>query len=77
MNLNQANRPNLEYILEEIIKKLQAINPALLHPDYFSLDKYDDLYDLYLLLKSKNQLSIAEISAIVDELGRLRTSETE
>ena len=74
MSLHQPTMNNLKAILHYIQNRLQVMNSELFHTDHFSLDQYDELYEIYLLLQYKEQLSIAEVSALVDELGKLRTA---
>ena len=38
----------------------------------FSVNQYDDIYDLYDMVMNKQNLSISEVEAVVSELGRAR-----
>jgi uncharacterized protein YfkK (UPF0435 family) len=40
----------------------------------FPLEKYEDLFDLYEMILSKEHLSISEVEAVASELGNLRKS---
>ncbi|MFD2638244.1 DUF1128 domain-containing protein [Piscibacillus salipiscarius] len=72
MNLNEATEENLKYIIEDLSKKLQVLNPTIMDSDNFSLKDYDEIKQLYDMVKSKDQVSVPEIHAIIDELKRLR-----
>ncbi|SEP56349.1 DUF1128 domain-containing protein [Piscibacillus halophilus] len=72
MNLNEANEDNLKYIIDDLSKKLQVLNPTIMDPDNFSLKDYHEIKQLYDMVKSKDQISVPEIHAIIDELKKLR-----
>ncbi|WP_277673397.1 DUF1128 domain-containing protein [Piscibacillus halophilus] len=72
MNLNEANEDNLKYIIDDLSKKLQVLNPTIMDPDNFSLKDYNEIKQLYDMVKSKDQISVPEIHAIIDELKKLR-----
>lgn len=77
MNLSVKNEKNMTYMLEKIIEKLQAIHIAPIKAEHFSIDCYDELFDLYSLITKKQQLSIREKDAILTELGNLRKKKYE
>ncbi|WP_152414307.1 DUF1128 domain-containing protein [Halalkalibacterium ligniniphilum] len=72
MNLNEQNRENIEFMLEEIKKKLQLVNSGALNAKSFDTDHYEDLRDIYKMIQKKESFSVRELDAIVGELGRLR-----
>ncbi|WP_027963159.1 DUF1128 domain-containing protein [Halalkalibacillus halophilus] len=72
MNLDQATNENLEYIIDELAKELQMLNAAILKPEDYSLDSYHDIKDIYDMVKTKDQVSVAEMNAIIDELKSYR-----
>jgi uncharacterized protein YfkK (UPF0435 family) len=72
MNLENASRENITFILDEIKKKLTMANTSVVHPEAFELDVYEDLLELYHLIVRKERISISEMEAIVSELGTLR-----
>ncbi|GJM72571.1 hypothetical protein HMSSN036_47870 [Paenibacillus macerans] len=39
----------------------------------FSVEQYDDIRDVYDIVMSKERLSISEVEALAQELGRLRS----
>jgi len=72
MNLENPSKENIVYILDELKKKLTMANTAVMNPDSFELDVYEDLLDLYQLVIRKERVSISEMEAIVSELGNMR-----
>ncbi|TWI55127.1 DUF1128 domain-containing protein [Halalkalibacter nanhaiisediminis] len=72
MDLTTNKRENIEFMLEEIKKKLQIVNAGALNSKSFDTDQYEDLRDIYEMIKKKNSFSVSELDAIVSELGRLR-----
>jgi uncharacterized protein YfkK (UPF0435 family) len=72
MDINQPSRETVRYMFEAITTKLRVANAQAMSGDNFSLDKFEDLRDLYEMVESKSSFSISEIEAIVTELGRMR-----
>ncbi|MBU8907044.1 DUF1128 domain-containing protein [Desertibacillus haloalkaliphilus] len=72
MNLTEQSRENIEYMINEIIKKLQVVNAGAMKAESFDTDAYEDLKDIYEMVMSKSSFSVSEMDAIVSELGRLR-----
>ncbi|WP_238378737.1 DUF1128 domain-containing protein [Halalkalibacillus sediminis] len=72
LNLNEPTEENLSYIINELSKDLQVLNPSIMDPDNFSLEDYQDIKDLYDMVKSKDQISVPEINAILVELKKYR-----
>mgnify|MGYP005759692967 CR=1 FL=1 len=72
MDLTVGSRENIEFMLEEIKRKLQIVNAGALKASSFETEKYEDLRDIYEHVMGKNSFSVSEMDAIVTELGRLR-----
>lgn len=72
MDLSNKTQENVEYMIEEIKSKLRMASGAAMQPSSFSVDQYDDIFDVYDLIMNKPTLSISEVEAIASELGRLR-----
>lgn len=72
MNLSEANQKNLAYMLDIIGKQLDVANLSLLDPEDYNIDKYDDLKWLYDFVVNKNNISIAEKEAFIEELATIR-----
>ncbi|MBU5594590.1 DUF1128 domain-containing protein [Amphibacillus sp. MSJ-3] len=72
MDLSTASEENLSYILNEIGRKLDVVNMALLDPADYNIDKYQDLKWLYEHIKNKDSLSISETQAFIEELASIR-----
>lgn len=72
--LDTASESNLEFMVEEIKKKLKMAAVSAIKPGHFDLLQYDDLRDIYELVASKSAFSISEMESLVTELGRLRKS---
>lgn len=75
MSLEEASRENIEHILQTITSKLTMVNQSAMEAGDFSTDHYEDLLDLYHMVRKKDQFSIREMEEIVSELGRLRKNE--
>jgi len=72
MGLDNPSEENLSYILEALADKLSVANRALLDPEDYDLDKYDDLKFMYDMVISKGNLSASEIQAFINELRDVR-----
>lgn len=72
MDLSQPSKDNVQFMMEEIAKKLRMATIAAMKPDSFATDQYEDIKDIYDMVQSKDRFSINEMEAIVSELGRLR-----
>lgn len=72
MDLSQPTQQNVEYMIEEIKSKLRMATGAAMQASSFTVDKYEDLKDIYDMVRSKERFSISEVEALVSELGKLR-----
>lgn len=72
MDLTQKTDENVQFMVEEIKKKLKMATGAAIKPTHFSEDQYEDIKDIYELIMNKNNISISEMEAIVSELGKLK-----
>ncbi|WP_025719098.1 DUF1128 domain-containing protein [Paenibacillus sp. 1-18] len=72
MDLSVPSHANIEYMIEGIKTKLRMASGAAMQASAFSLEQYEDIYDVYDMVISKPNLSISEVEAVVSELGRLR-----
>ncbi|OWA33076.1 hypothetical protein B9G55_23245 [Saccharibacillus sp. O16] len=72
MDLSNKTQENVEYMIEAIKNKLRMASGAAMQPSSFSVDQYDDIFDVYDLVLNKPSLSISEVEAVASELGRLR-----
>jgi uncharacterized protein YfkK (UPF0435 family) len=72
MDLSQKTTENIELMVNEISQKLRLLNVGIIKAIHFNEDSYDDLKDLYHLVKSKDNFSISEMQAIAEELGNLK-----
>lgn len=73
MNLSTWSEENVEYMFEEIKKKLRMATGGSIKGSMMKEDVYEDLKDLYEVVMSKDKFSISEIDAITSELGKLRS----
>jgi uncharacterized protein YfkK (UPF0435 family) len=73
MNLSTWSEENVEYMFEEIKKKLRMATGGSIRGSMMKEDVYEDLKDLYEVVMSKDKFSISEIDAITSELGKLRS----
>ncbi|MEZ0118877.1 UNVERIFIED_ORG: uncharacterized protein YfkK (UPF0435 family) [Heyndrickxia coagulans] len=72
LDLSEKSTQNMTYMVQAITAKLKMVNTAALQSSQFSLDRYDDLFDLYEMVMKKNTFSPNEMQAIVEELGSLK-----
>ncbi len=72
MNLEEKNRENLSFMIEDLANKLQVVNREAIKPENFELEDYEEIKDIYSMVKNKNNISVSEMQALIAELGRLR-----
>ncbi|SEU25331.1 DUF1128 family protein [Paenibacillus sp. NFR01] len=72
MDLSQPSQENVEYMIEAIKSKLKMASAAAMQASAFSVEHYEDIMDIYEVTMSSERLSIAQVEALVSELGRLR-----
>ncbi len=70
--MTQKSKENVEFMIDEIKKKLRVVSGGAIKGSHFDEEQYDDIKDIYDMVNSKQQFSISEIEAIVAELGKLR-----
>ncbi|WEG11613.1 DUF1128 domain-containing protein [Pullulanibacillus sp. KACC 23026] len=73
MNLEEKSTDNLEKLIEDIKDKLQLVNRSVLTSESFSLERYEELYEVYKLVMKKPRFSVLEMEGILDELKALRS----
>jgi uncharacterized protein YfkK (UPF0435 family) len=71
-DLTQWSEANVEFMFEEIKKKLRMATGGSIKATNMQQEGYEDLKDLYDIVMSKDKFSISEIDAITSELGKLR-----
>lgn len=74
-DLNIPSKTNIEYMIDWINKKLRVVNSSAINPANYNTDSYEELLDIYKMMKMRDRFSISEQEAIVTELGRLRKKE--
>ena len=72
MNLKEASRENIEFMITNIKEKLHVVNGGAMRAESFETNNYEDLVDIYEMIMKRTSFSVSEIDAIVQELGRLR-----
>ncbi|WP_407267988.1 DUF1128 domain-containing protein [Radiobacillus sp. PE A8.2] len=72
MNLNEATKENLSFIINDMADHLQVVNRSIMDPEDYDLEKYDELKSLHDLIKQKGRLSVSETEAFVQELASNR-----
>ncbi|HLR60750.1 MAG TPA: DUF1128 domain-containing protein [Pseudogracilibacillus sp.] len=72
MDLNEPTQENLKYILNELAKKLDIANRVLVNDEDYDINRYDDLKYMYDVVVRKEQLSVNEKHAFIDELRSVR-----
>ena len=53
MDLETPSKENVAHIVDEIKSRLNLVNEALIDPDDFELEKYDELLDLYRRIRKR------------------------
>ncbi|MNC73924.1 hypothetical protein D3C75_1252030 [compost metagenome] len=71
-DLTVQSEENIEFMIEEIKNKLRMATGAAMTASSFSLDRYEDIHEVYDIVMSKERLSISEVEALAKELGSLR-----
>lgn len=72
MDLSQKSSENVQFMVEEIKKKLKMATGAAIKPTHFNEEQFEDIKDIYEMIMNKSNISISEMEAIVSELGKLR-----
>lgn len=72
MDLKIKNKENLEFLITQILGKLNLINAGAIKPEHFNVDQYEEIYDLHQLIMKRDNFSPKEMQAIAEELGHLR-----
>ncbi|MBP1968132.1 uncharacterized protein YfkK (UPF0435 family) [Virgibacillus natechei] len=72
MTLENPTQENLKILLDEIADQVGVANRALMDPEDYDLDKYDELKLMYDMIMQKGQLSAAETQAFIEELRSVR-----
>ncbi|GGA50563.1 DUF1128 domain-containing protein [Paenibacillus physcomitrellae] len=73
MDLSQKTQENVEYMIEAIKNKLRMATGAAMQASAFTVDRYEDIQEVYEIVMSKERLSISEVEALASELGQLRS----
>lgn len=74
MSLQEPTTENVHEMMDVMRMKLQIVNPAALDAENFDLNHYDEIKELYDMVKNKSKISVSEMDAIVSELGKLTKS---
>jgi uncharacterized protein YfkK (UPF0435 family) len=72
MDLSTPSNENVTFMIEEIKTKLRMVNVDAMKPEHFNASQYEDLRELYDMVKSRDTFSPNEMQAIATELGSLR-----
>jgi uncharacterized protein YfkK (UPF0435 family) len=72
MNLTQPSQENVEYMIDQIKEKLRMVNVDAMKSDNFDDSQYEELHELYSMVKQRSTFSPSEMQAIASELGSLR-----
>ena len=71
-DLREPTQANVEYMIEAIKTKLRMATGAAMQASHFSIERYEDIKELYEIVSSKQNFSISEVEALVSELGQMR-----
>ncbi|CEG23569.1 hypothetical protein BN1080_02567 [Planococcus massiliensis] len=72
MDLSKPSNENITFMIEEIKAKLRMVNVDAMKSEHFNNSQYEDLLDLYEMVKSRDNITPNEMQAIAKELGSLR-----
>lgn len=72
MDLSKPSNENITFMIEEIKAKLRMVNVDAMKSEHFNDSQYEDLFDLYEMVKSRDNITPNEMQAIAKELGSLR-----
>ncbi len=72
MDLSKPSHENVNYMIEEIKTKLRMVNVDAMKAEHFNASEYEDLREIYDLVKGRDNFSPNEMQAIATELGSLR-----
>jgi uncharacterized protein YfkK (UPF0435 family) len=75
-DLGEPTAENIAYMIEAIKSRLRMATGTALQASRFPLENYDEIRELYELVRAKPHFSVSEIEALVSELGRLSGSGT-
>ncbi|MFC4711283.1 DUF1128 domain-containing protein [Planococcus dechangensis] len=72
MDLSKQSPENVDFMIEEIKTKLRMVNVDAMKAEHFNTSEYEDLREIYEMVKNRNNFSPNEMQAIASELGSLR-----
>jgi uncharacterized protein YfkK (UPF0435 family) len=72
VELETPSKENLVYIVNKIKSHLNLVNAAIIDPEDFELEKYNELLGLYRMIQKKGTLTPMELEGILAELSELR-----
>ncbi|KAA9002117.1 DUF1128 family protein [Paenibacillus spiritus] len=72
MDLSKPSQKGVEFMIESIKSSLKMATAAAMQASAFSVEQYEDIRDIYEVATGSDRLSIAQVEALVSELGRLR-----
>ena len=72
MNLTQPSQENVEYMIDQIKEKLRKKARKSHTPYTTETADYEELHELYSMVKKRSTFSPSEMQAIATELGSLR-----
>lgn len=77
MDLAEQNQENVNYMITEIKKKLNLVNEQMIKTEDYSPKQYEELLEIYEMIKDKSSISVMEKEAVISELGTLRNDSSE
>ncbi|ALS74657.1 MULTISPECIES: DUF1128 domain-containing protein [Planococcus] len=72
MDLSKQSPENVDFMIEEIKTKLRMVNVDAMKAEHFNTSEYEDLREIYEMVKNRDNFSPNEMQAIASELGSLR-----
>lgn len=72
MSLSEKTLENIQFMVDEIKKKLNVITDVSIKPEHFTIDNYEGIKEIYEHIATRDKYSVSEIVAILDELKLLK-----
>ena len=70
--MNERTDETVQKMVDEIKEKLNMATGAAIKSDYFNKEHYEQIKEIYDMIKGRPTFSISEMEAIVSELGRIK-----
>ncbi len=62
----------MEFMIEQMKKKLQLVNSGIIQAVDYKLEQYDEIKELYDVVMKMPGFTVRDLEGIVEELGSLK-----